>query len=346
MDKDYFASVFVGRFQPFHNSHLEIARYGLKIAKKLVIVVGSCNAAPSTKNPFTFEERKQMIMSCFSDGETHDETGEPRLHVVGVRDYFSSDNAWVTDVQQKTSEFFGSSDTVALLGNYKDDTSYYLKMFPQWEFVPTRTSMSMNATDIRARLLGDVPEPWGVDLPDAVVCFITHDFIGSPRFLQLCREFEQNEKYRAQWKDAPFPPTFVTVDAVVVKSGHVLLVRRKFEPGKGLLALPGGFLRTTERIEDGMLRELKEETGIRVPQTILRSSIKESRVFDYPGRSLRGRTITHAFYIRLENGMDLPEVRGNDDASRALWLPLMDVAKRENEFFEDHAQIVWAFVNK
>lgn len=142
-DKDYRASVFIGRFQPLHQTHLEIIKYGLKISDRLIIVVGSCNAAPTTKNPFTFEERRAMIMACLQPDEV------VRTHVVPVRDYFSSNNAWVTDVQQKTSEFIDYGDTIALLGNFKDDSSYYLKMFPQWEFVPTTTSRMMNATDIR-----------------------------------------------------------------------------------------------------------------------------------------------------------------------------------------------------
>ena len=68
------------------------------------------------------------------------------------------------------------------------------------------------------------------------------------------------------------------------------------------------------------------------------------KVFDFPGRSLRGRTITHAFYIKLKDGT-LPEVGGSSDASKAFWLPLADAIKFENVFFEDHSQIVQSFIN-
>ncbi len=53
------------------------------------------------------------------------------------------------------------------------------------------------------------------------------------------------ERYRAAWKDAPYPPTFVTTDAVVVHSGHLPLACLRAEPGKGLWALPGGFMSRT-----------------------------------------------------------------------------------------------------
>jgi bifunctional NMN adenylyltransferase/nudix hydrolase len=59
------------------------------------------------------------------------------------------------------------------------------------------------------------------------------------RFAQLKAEAEFIAGYRKAWS-APYPVTFVTVDAVVVHSGHLLLVRRRSEPGRGLWALPGG----------------------------------------------------------------------------------------------------------
>jgi bifunctional NMN adenylyltransferase/nudix hydrolase len=122
-------------------------------------------------------------------------------------------------------------------------------------------------------------------------------------------------------------------------------VKRKFNPGKGLYALPGGFLKQTETLEAGAIRELKEETGIKVHAPILKGHIIESKTFDHPGRSLRGRTITTAFYIKLPDG-ELPEVKGSDDAEVATWLPLMDVLGMEKEFFDDHSHIIRYFLNR
>lgn len=350
---EYSSAVFIGRFQPFHKSHLEIARHGLEIAQRLIIIVGSSNAAPNIKNPFSFDERSDQIRSCFSFEEN------TRLTIIPVRDYFNNDNHWLADVQQKTSDLIFRNDSVALMGGYKDSSSYYLKMFPQWEFVPTNIKANLNATDFRHALFNtfftkdslndagwqDNVITWKHAVPTPIWDWLMDRFIGTERHERLCREYRMIEDYKKSWAAAPFPPVFVTTDAVVVQSGHVLLVKRKFDPGKGLLALPGGFIKQFERLEDSALRELREETGIRVPAPILRSSIKESKVFDHPGRSLRGRTITHAYYIKLADG-ELPEVKGGDDASKAFWLPLMDVGKRENEFFDDHFAIVNWFVGR
>jgi bifunctional NMN adenylyltransferase/nudix hydrolase len=73
--------------------------------------------------------------------------------------------------------------------------------------------------------------------------------------------------------------------------------------------------------------------------------IKDSEVFDYPQRSLRGRTVTHAYHIdinvKVEEG--LPLVKGGDDAAKAYWLPLADLGINEDKFFEDHIDIIRHF---
>ena len=130
----------------------------------------------------------------------------------------------------------------------------------------------------------------------------------------------------------------MTVDAVVIQSGHVLMVERKARPGKGLLALPGGFLDRGEKLVDACLRELREETRLKVPAPVLIGSIKQQQVFDDPHRSARGRTITHAFYIELAPNKALPKVKGGDDAKQAMWVPLADLDPAK--IFEDHYFII------
>jgi bifunctional NMN adenylyltransferase/nudix hydrolase len=91
------------------------------------------------------------------------------------------------------------------------------------------------------------------------------------------------------------------------------------------------------------LRELAEETALSVSSEVLRQSIAASAVFDDPGRSLRGRTITHAYCLRLPGEIPAP-VAGRDDAATAQWLPLERLTDYEAEFFEDHYAIVQHFL--
>ena len=150
------------------------------------------------------------------------------------------------------------------------------------------------------------------------------------------------------WDVAPFPPTFVTTDAVVVALGHVLVIKRGRNPGKGLYALPGGFLEQDERIVDGCLRELKEETHFDLPKAKLESMIKDQHVFDHPLRDPRGRTITHAFLFDLKDAkaLEFYNVQADDDASEVLWMPINEIQAREDEFFNDHAQMIRFFLNR
>lgn len=335
------ALVFIGRFSPFHNGHKAVIEAALEQAKEVVVVVGSSFAARNIRNPFTFEERKAMIKAVFPSD---------RVKVVPVSDYPYDDNKWVNAIQKVVDETLGPHfNDVGLIGHSKDHTSYYLNIFPKWKnHVEVPNVDGINATDIRVALLGDNEE--GLDptsvMPKEAVRVVSKIVADGPdgysdSWLTLRTEYQMIKKYKEAWKAAPFPPTFMTVDAVVVQSGHILLVKRGDMPGKNLQALPGGFLNQEETMLDGCIRELKEETKIKVPVPVLKGSIKESKTFDAPNRSQRGRTITQAYFIDLGVG-ELPKVKGSDDAADAYWLPFSKL--RQEEFFEDHYHIIAHFL--
>lgn len=332
------ALVFIGRFQPFHNGHAAVIRTALEQAKEVVVVVGSSFAARNIRNPFTFQERKEMIKSVFPT---------ERVKVVPVSDYPYDDNKWVKAIQKVVDETIPHAQDVGLIGHSKDSSSYYLKIFPRWKnHVEVPNVDNINATDIRKVILTSMDytdfEELDYVMPKAALALMAN-LLGKPEFKVIRAEYEMVKKYKEAWKVAPFPPTFMTVDAVVVQSGHILLVKRGDMPGKGLWALPGGFLNQEETMLDGAIRELKEETKIKVPVPVLKGSIKDSKTFDAPNRSQRGRTITQAFYIDLGFGDELPKVKGSDDAEKAFWVPFNEV--KQEKMFEDHFFIIDNFLN-
>jgi bifunctional NMN adenylyltransferase/nudix hydrolase len=339
MTYEYDFCVYIGRFQPFHLGHLETVTLALQHAETLLIILGSHLVAPNIKNPWSSFEREQMIRACLLP------EWESRVQFIYVRDRLYSDNLWLTDVQQKVYEVAGDETAIAITGHNKDSSSYYLDLFPQWHYIPIENFKGINSTDIRNAYFSQAPDSAYFDrIPTGTQTFL-QDFRQQPLYAKLCAEYEFIQTYKQAWAAAPYPPTFVTVDAVVVQSGHVLVVRRKAKPGQGTIALPGGFLQQEETLMDGMLRELREETGLKVPRPVLQGSIVGSHVFDNPERSLRGRTITHAFFIQLKAGK-LPPVRGGDDADKAWWMSLADLSSLEDRFFEDHFQIVQHFVSR
>jgi bifunctional NMN adenylyltransferase/nudix hydrolase len=327
--------VFIGRFQPPHKTHVAIMLEGLERVQKLIVVIGSARSARSIKNPFTAEEREIMIARALEDA------GVPRHRFAfsRVRDFFYNEAMWLAEVQQGVNGITKGSTDIALLGHVKDGSSYYLKSFPNWKFSPTNIVSSLNATEVRNALWRGETSPALEQVPSSVAAFLER-FTTTTDYANLRAEFEYVQEYKRQWASAPYPPVFVTTDAVVMKSGHVLVVRRGDHPGKGKLALPGGFLSQKETLLDGCLRELREETGFRLEwQNYLRST----QVFDYPDRSVRGRTITHAFHFDLGLG-SLPEVKGGDDATDAFWMPLSQALAAPESFFEDHHAILEHFV--
>ncbi len=342
MSKKYDALVLIGRFQPFHNAHCEIVKRATALTDKLIVVTGSAAQPRTYKNPFTSREREAMIRNATAGLSIW-------TSINANVDTIYNDQAWAVRVQKIVSDamynFKGPGDyKIGIIGHKKDDSSFYLDMFPQWTFVNVEEIEPLSAVNIRdlyfkrnanmAFIRGVVPET-------------TFDFLSqfkeTPEYEQIIREREFVDTYKKQYASLPYPPIFSTADAVVIQSGHVLMIRRRAEPGKGLWALPGGYVNanTDKSVEAAMLRELREETKIKVPEPVLKGNIVRSKVFDAVDRSPRGRIITHAFYIQLPDG-ELPKVKGSDDAEKARWVPIAEV--RSEDCFEDHYEILQHFL--
>jgi len=337
MPKKYDTLVLIGRFQPLHNAHLEIIKRCTALTDQLVIIAGSANQPRTYKNPFTFDERRKMVLAATAGLSM-------RIYVEPNVDTIYNDQAWAVRVQGIVSKYRALGGKVGVIGHKKDDSSFYLDMFPQWEFENVEEIEPLSAVNIRDLYF---KQSFNSNFIKNVVPETTYDFLMQFRqtedFQQIIREREFVEGYKKQYASLPYPPIFVTTDAVVMQSGHVLMIKRRAEPGKGLWALPGGFVNadTDKTIEDAALRELREETGIKVPAPVLRGNIVRTKVFDAIERSTRGRTITHAFNIVLPDG-ELPRVKGQDDAEKARWVPIAEI--KSEECYEDHYEIIQHFL--
>lgn len=339
MSYEFDFAVFIGRFQPFHAGHLQVVQEGLRRAERLIVLLGSAWQARSPRNPWSHEERERMMRAALSAADNE------RLLVSPLMDVPHNDDAWVRNVQATVAGLVTAHHRsphrparIALIGHEKDHTGFYLSLFPQWQAIAVPNYRQISATPLRDRLFAAAPAPAQLAeeglLPPAVADEVGRWIAASADYAELRDEIAFVRDYRKGWENAPYPPTFVTVDAVVVQSGHVLLVERRARPGKGLWALPGGFVDPGERLLDAVLRELREETRLKVPAPVLRGSLHGNRVYDDPHRSARGRTITHAFHFELARQPELPRVKGGDDAARAFWVPLGELDP--GRMFEDH----------
>ena len=336
MSKKYDTLVLIGRFQPFHNAHLEIIKRSTALCDKLIVITGSAAQPRTYKNPFTSQEREQMIKAATSGLAL-------QIIVESNIDTMYNDQAWAVRVQGIVQRNTKAGDKIAIIGHKKDESSFYLDMFPQWGYENVEEIEPLSAVNIR-----DLFFNWAFNsnFIKNVVPQSTYDFLMNFRrteeFAQIIREREFLIEHNKQYASLKYPPIFSTADSVVICSGHVLMIKRRAEPGRGLWALPGGYVNayTDKTVLDAAIRELREETMIKVPAPVLRGSIVDNRVFDAVDRSPRGRIITHCFKIQLPDG-ELPKVKGSDDAEKARWVPIAEV--RSDECFEDHYDMVmWA----
>ena len=330
----YDTALYIGRFEPPHAGHLALVQRALDSAPQVIVIMGSAWQVRSPKNPFTWPEREAMLRAALPAADN------ARLQVLPVRDYYN-EAVWVQAVRRAVAAHTQAGARIGLVGHFKDATSGYLSAFPGWELIHVARHGSIDGTAVRdayfAATRGTVLAalaPLAEQIPGSTLAALLA-FAQQSDYPVLQEEWRMLRDFRASWAHAPYPPVFVTVDAVLRCQDQVLLIRRAHAPGKGQLAVPGGFVEQRETVWQSCLRELAEETHCRLPEATLRTALREVTVFDHPDRSQRGRTITHAHYFDLAEA-PFPAVQADDDAAQVLWVPIEQLAGMEEAFFEDH----------
>ena len=343
-------AVLVGRFQPFHDAHLALLECGLEVASRCVVIIGSAFQARTPKNPFTWKERAEMIRQSLPEADRE------RVTIVPMRDYYD-EARWVASVREVVATMLPPEQAprVTLVGHLKDATSNYLSAFPGWTLDSVDRLPGADGTQLRDALFAAQPDdartPPAIDaalaafvdqVPPSTIAFL-RAWTALPFHAELAEEWRMLQRYKQAWRAAPYAPTFVTVDAVVQCAGRVLLIERGKAPGRGLFAVPGGFIEQRETCWQSCLRELEEETHLKLLDATMRRSLRSVAVFDHPDRSQRGRTITHAHHFDLGE-RELPEVRADDDAASVRWVAVGELARMEDRFFDDHFHMLDHFL--
>lgn len=318
-------AICLGRFQPPRRAHLDAIRLGLARADRVAVVLGSSQRPRSPRHPWTSGERQAMISACLAPEELR------RIAFIPLPDRLYDEDLWTDSLRRAVQAAAPGASRLALVAPRPDPR------VPGWAFLEGPPLEGPEAVEIR-RDLFDGGDPCGLDLPAPVQDWLKAWMATAPA-AEVIEEHRYLQGYRKAWEAAPYPVNFVTADALVLKAGHVLLVERKHHPGRGLWALPGGFVDTGERVLEAALRELAEETALEVPREELLAALAEREVFDHPFRSQRGRIITHLACFRLGPG-PLPAVHPQDDAAQAFWLPVAEVEAHGERFFNDHQDII------
>ena len=140
----------------------------------------------------------------------------------------------------------------------------------------------------------------------------------------------------AGYDPSQFPAFAVTVDVVILtmaeRTLQVLLVRRGEAPFEGMWAIPGGFKRPTETLDEAAKRELVEETGVEVA-----TLLAQFGAYGDPERDPRMNVVTVAYLAVVR---DVGEVVGGTDAAEAALMPVSVVLNEDLDLAFDHRRIV------
>ncbi len=147
------------------------------------------------------------------------------------------------------------------------------------------------------------------------------------------KHFEVNNFKSKRCADCGFVyyanPCAATAAFIVNDLDEMLVVRRAKEPAKGTLDLPGGFVDMYETVEEGMCREIKEETGLEVSQSDIVYQFSSPNVYQYSGMGIH--TIDMDFLVPVHGDPAAIKaiVRASDDAAEALWIPIGQINPAE-----------------
>ena len=136
-----------------------------------------------------------------------------------------------------------------------------------------------------------------------------------------------------------YPRPAVTADCVVMTNEplpKVLLIQRGADPFKGAWAFPGGFMNMEETTEECAIRELEEETGLKV------TTVHQIGAYTKVDRDPRGRTITVAYLAIIDSP---EEVKGQDDAANAEWFPITELPHLAFDHYDIMQDAVRTYAN-
>ncbi len=344
-------AVVIGRFQPLLSGQIEhVLHPAITNSDLTIILLGSSMRARTCVDPFTAQERADMIKTVLKENHpVWNYAVEP--HFVPIRDFLYSENDWIMQVQRVVKETLElpmhsiniDDCEITIYGAEAGKDKDYLRWFPQWDVsireLPTEINLGPRILESMFAMDWDTVDKY----TDYDTYSWLYQWFKSKEADTKVEEYRYVKEYKARTQTGKYNIIFQTVDNVAYYKGNILLVKRRSQPGRGLWALPGGFLEADESRFDGALRELQEETKLRAkPEWLVKR-----QGFDAPNRSIRGRTITEAFLWKIPDYRKVPQIQAGSDAAKAQWFPLNKVlGEMREKLFEDHLDIIESLIKE
>lgn len=177
--------IYIGRFQPFHVAHMQTVQIALEQSERVILALGSAQEQRNIKNPFSATEREQMILSNFSAAD------QQRIRFVPIIDVYN-DVKWVKLVKDQVNQVVEPQSNVGLIGHFKDDSSYYLELFPEWTLLELESLKdAISATPLReAYYRGEISQS---QFPAGTIAFL-EQFKRNPVYQQLQQKYQNRDQ--------------------------------------------------------------------------------------------------------------------------------------------------------
>lgn len=299
-------AVYIGRFQPFHKGHLENCIQALSKAKKLIILIGSAGMGPLPNNPWSLETRADMILSTLPKELL------PRVILLPLYDSLYDQIDWEKRVKNLIQQHANPNDRKALVVFAKDDSSFYLECFPEWEqinlpMVVDAKNQCINATNIRAELYAH----------DTVSDEVVPTSVKKIILASIKAPFYKAVKHANQVLNAYQATNQVLHLLVLCVNGDAMVHRCEDELGCQQWALP-------MFIDQSKLCHLLQSIGADPVKTQTKSLVSSLLKLTY-----------EVTYLKLEDAFDMPEGYQLFSKSRLM----------QEQFFADHRSILYQPMN-
>jgi len=335
------AGIFILRGQIIHNGHMEIIKQCLKENHFSIFILGSSFSPRTVKNPFNYYERFELLKLAIEE-ETDRKFGIDYTIKPAV-DFIYDNYKWVENIKNIVDNSLNDFIIYEkkIYGHFKDSSSFYLNLFPEYKLVEVENYKGINSTDLREKF-------FNIETIDEIKDFIPKsnmDFLKKlRRHLVDINYVIEEKKWLDEYKESFYGKQLNSIasDALIFCNNKILLINRKNYPGKHLWAIPGGFKNSNETCLEALIREVKEETSISLSEDYLISHITKREIFDNPNRSIRGSVISIAYLIDC-NDIESEEkifCQAQDDALSFKWFNLTEISNSRELLFEDHYEII------
>lgn len=320
--------VIIGRFQPMHNAHkflIDKTVESMDKKDRLHVFIGSPNTPRQFKNPYTFEERKNVLEKVIS--RHHKSTN---FSVSDLKDFPYMDDMWEDNLHDTLHKLYPRTKDFVICSSGKEgDGELRTSWARDFDSLIIETPHELSATVVRDMIRN------GECVKDLVPEESFEMISSKPEISKFLKETYDAAKNYIDSFSGPFPTQFASTDVIVRDvEGRYLAITRGEGNGYNQIAWPGGHLEIDLNSWDNSKKELLEETNLNLD--LVTHNVITSWNCTEPGRSLLRRMTTEIFLVEIDESFDDLGIKPPEDKETLACHFLEEEEVHEQLWFSDH----------